>query len=91
MILSLAILHVRHQYEVIRLWEQPSETLLQTPGLFPFAILAQAEKPENLLGQIDDNIVSKILCIPLDRPIEKRQPPRLHPWPAMWKESPVTA
>ncbi len=41
-----------HQFEVIRLWEQPSETLLQTPGLFPFAILAQAEKPENLLGQI---------------------------------------
>ncbi len=45
-----------HQFEVIRLWEQPSETLLQTPGLFPFAILAQAEKPENLLGQIAQEI-----------------------------------
>ncbi|MBC1193596.1 Rpn family recombination-promoting nuclease/putative transposase [Microcystis aeruginosa CS-558/01A06] len=45
-----------HQFEVIRLWEQPSETLLQAPGLFPFAILAQAEKPENLLGQIAQEI-----------------------------------
>ncbi|MFM6408360.1 MAG: DUF4351 domain-containing protein, partial [Microcystis sp.] len=26
------------------------------PGLFPFAILAQAEKPENLLGQIAQEI-----------------------------------
>ncbi len=31
-----------HQFEVIRLWEQPSEPLLKAPGLFPFAILAQS-------------------------------------------------
>jgi predicted transposase YdaD len=45
-----------HQFEVIRLWEQPSDTLLKAPGLFPFAILAQAEKQENLLRQIAQEI-----------------------------------
>ena len=45
-----------HQFEVIRLWEQPSEPLLKAPGLFPFAILAQAEKQENLLRQIAQEI-----------------------------------
>jgi predicted transposase/invertase (TIGR01784 family) len=45
-----------HQFEVIRLWEQPSEPLLKAPGLFPFAILAQAEKQENLLQQIAQEI-----------------------------------
>ncbi|TRT84207.1 MAG: Rpn family recombination-promoting nuclease/putative transposase [Microcystis aeruginosa Ma_AC_P_19900807_S299] len=45
-----------HQFEVIRLWEQPSEPLLQAPGLFPFAILAQAEDQENLLRQIAQEI-----------------------------------
>ncbi|BCU12724.1 hypothetical protein MAN88_32880 [Microcystis aeruginosa] len=41
---------------MIRLWEQPSEPLLKAPGLFPFAILAQAEKQENLLRQIAQEI-----------------------------------
>ncbi|NCR42663.1 MAG: Rpn family recombination-promoting nuclease/putative transposase [Microcystis aeruginosa W13-11] len=45
-----------HQFEVIRLWEQPSEPLLQAPELFPFAILAQAEDQENLLRQIAQEI-----------------------------------
>ncbi len=45
-----------HQFEVIRLWEQPSEPLLKAHGLFPFAILAQAEKQENLLRQIAQEI-----------------------------------
>ncbi|MFM6875361.1 MAG: Rpn family recombination-promoting nuclease/putative transposase, partial [Microcystis panniformis] len=43
-------------FEVIRLWEQPSEPLLKASGLFPFAILAQAEKQENLLRQIAQEI-----------------------------------
>ncbi|GBL09790.1 hypothetical protein MSj_01270 [Microcystis aeruginosa Sj] len=41
---------------MIRLWEQPSELLLKASGLFPFAILAQAEKQENLLRQIAQEI-----------------------------------
>ena len=45
-----------HQFEVIRLWEMPSEPLLRSPGLFPFAILAQTENRDNLLRQIAQEI-----------------------------------
>jgi predicted transposase YdaD len=45
-----------HQFEVIRLWEKPYQPLLKAPGLFPFAILAQAEDQENLLWQIAQEI-----------------------------------
>jgi predicted transposase/invertase (TIGR01784 family) len=31
----------RHEFEVIRLWEQPTEIFLQSPGLLPFAVLSQ--------------------------------------------------
>ena len=31
----------RHEFEVIRLWEQPTELFLQSPGLLPFAVLSQ--------------------------------------------------
>jgi predicted transposase/invertase (TIGR01784 family) len=45
-----------HEFNIIRLWETPSEPLLQTPGLFPFAILTQTENRENLLRQIGQQI-----------------------------------
>ena len=45
-----------HQFEIIRLWEVPHETLLQFPGLFPFAILSQVENREHLLGEIAQRI-----------------------------------
>ena len=31
----------QHEFEVIRLWEQPLEVFLSTPGLLPFAVLSQ--------------------------------------------------
>jgi predicted transposase/invertase (TIGR01784 family) len=31
----------RHEFEVIRLWEQPTELFLRSPGLLPFAVLSQ--------------------------------------------------
>ena len=31
----------RHEFEVIRLWEQKSDIFLKTPGLLPFAALSQ--------------------------------------------------
>ena len=46
----------RHEFNIIRLWETPSESLLQFPGLFPFAILTQVENRENLLRQISQEI-----------------------------------
>ena len=39
----------RHEFEVIRLWEQPMEALLELPGLLPFVVLSRtADKPQAL-------------------------------------------
>lgn len=41
----------RHEFEVIRLWEQPASLLLQYPGLIPFAVLGQSADAEETLRQ----------------------------------------
>ena len=41
-----------HRFEVIRLWEQPTETFLATPGLLPFAVLSRTEDPVATLQQV---------------------------------------
>lgn len=46
----------RHEFEVIRLWEIPSATLLESKGLFPFAVLGKSENRENVLRQISQKI-----------------------------------
>jgi predicted transposase/invertase (TIGR01784 family) len=38
--------HLRHEFEVVRLWEQPTELFLQHPGLLPYATLSQASVGE---------------------------------------------
>ncbi len=46
---------LRHEFQVIRLWEQPTENFFRYPGLLPYAALSQHRlllKPqpsENLL------------------------------------------
>ncbi len=42
----------RHEYEVVRLWEQPTELFFQSPGLLPFAVLSQTSQPEQTLQQV---------------------------------------
>ncbi|NJL57258.1 hypothetical protein HC928_20540 [bacterium] len=42
----------RHQFEVIRLWEQPTEIFLNAPGLLPFAALSQTDNPAEVLQQV---------------------------------------
>jgi predicted transposase/invertase (TIGR01784 family) len=42
----------RHEFEVIRLWEQPVEVLMQSPGLFPLAALAQTPDPNSTLERV---------------------------------------
>ncbi len=42
----------RHEFEIIRLWEQPPEVFLQNPGLLPFAVLSNSPNPENVLNQV---------------------------------------
>jgi predicted transposase/invertase (TIGR01784 family) len=46
----------RHEFNVIRLWEVPSDILLQSKGLLPFAVLSQSENRENILKQISTQI-----------------------------------
>jgi predicted transposase/invertase (TIGR01784 family) len=42
----------RHEFDVIRLWEQPASLFLQYPGLLPFATLGQSESPAGMLRQV---------------------------------------
>ena len=46
----------QHQFNVIRLWEQPSEIFLEQQGLMPLAVLASSSDPVNTLRQIADKI-----------------------------------
>jgi len=48
--------NTRHRFEVIRLWEQPTETFLTSPGLLPLASLSRAENPEAILRQAAEQI-----------------------------------
>ncbi len=41
-----------HQFRVIRLWEEPVEVFLSTPGLLPYAVLSQASDKESVLTQV---------------------------------------
>jgi predicted transposase/invertase (TIGR01784 family) len=46
----------RHEFEVIRLWEQPATLFLQYPGLIPFAVLGQSTDAEETLHQAAQRI-----------------------------------
>ena len=48
--------NTRHYFQVIRLWEIPSESFLQYKGLLPFAVLSQTENKENILRQVANKI-----------------------------------
>jgi predicted transposase/invertase (TIGR01784 family) len=41
----------RHEFDVIRLWEQPAALFLQYPGLIPFAVLGESTDAEETLRQ----------------------------------------
>lgn len=45
-----------HEFEIIRLWEQPEEVFLRYPGLMPFAALADTEDPEATLRQVAQRV-----------------------------------
>lgn len=46
----------RHEYNVIRIWELPTESLLQASGLLPFAVLSNTENPVEVLSQVAQKI-----------------------------------
>jgi predicted transposase/invertase (TIGR01784 family) len=43
---------LQSEFQVIRLWEQPLDPFLQSPGLLPFAILSQVQNPKQTLRTI---------------------------------------
>ena len=55
---------LRHKFNVIRLWEQPTAIFQQYQGLLPFATLSQTSTPEETLRQVArqiENITDKQL------------------------------
>jgi predicted transposase/invertase (TIGR01784 family) len=49
---SFNIANTSHQFEVIRLWEQPAELFLNSVGLYPFAPLGKTDAPESVLTSV---------------------------------------
>jgi predicted transposase/invertase (TIGR01784 family) len=45
---SFTLENTRHDFQVIRLWEQPASLFLQYLGLLPFATLGQSESPAEI-------------------------------------------
>jgi predicted transposase/invertase (TIGR01784 family) len=48
--------NTHHEFEVVRLWEQPASLFLQYPGLIPFAALGQSADAEEILRQASQQI-----------------------------------
>jgi predicted transposase/invertase (TIGR01784 family) len=53
---SFTLKNTRHDFQVIRLWEQPASLFLQYPGLLPFATLGQSESPAEILRQVTETV-----------------------------------
>ncbi|MEH2238451.1 Rpn family recombination-promoting nuclease/putative transposase [Nostoc sp.] len=49
---SFKLNNTYHQFEVIRLWEQPTDRFMSVPGLLPFAVLSQTNDPTMVLTQV---------------------------------------
>jgi predicted transposase/invertase (TIGR01784 family) len=47
---------LNHEFNIIRLWEQPTEIFQQYKGLLPFATLSQTSDPEETLRQVAKQI-----------------------------------
>lgn len=61
---SFTMERTRHEFDVVRLWEQPASLFLQFPGLIPFAVLGQSADSEETLrqaAQILDQIADPIV------------------------------
>lgn len=49
---TFSIENLQYKFSVIRLWEQPPEIFLKTPGLLPFAVLSATENKASTLQQV---------------------------------------
>lgn len=46
----------RHEFEVIRLWEQPTQLFLESMGLLPLAVLTNTSDQAQTLRQVAERI-----------------------------------
>jgi predicted transposase/invertase (TIGR01784 family) len=53
---SFMMERTRHEFDVIRLWEQPASLFLQYPGLIPFAVLGESVNAEETLRQVAQRV-----------------------------------
>ncbi len=53
---SFEIPSTRHEFQVIRLWEQPTEVFWQSRGLLPLAVLSQTEDRSRTMREVDQRI-----------------------------------
>ena len=53
---SFEMENTRHEFEVVRIWEQPASLFLQYSGLIPFAALGQSADAEETLRQAAQRI-----------------------------------
>jgi len=53
---TFTLRELNHRFNVIRLWEQPTEIFQQYQGLLPFATLSQTNNPEDTLRQVSKQI-----------------------------------
>jgi predicted transposase/invertase (TIGR01784 family) len=53
---SFTIPGMRHEFQVIRLWEQPEELFCQARGLLPLAVLSQSEDRQRTLREVAQRI-----------------------------------
>ncbi len=44
--------NLAHQFQVVRLWEQPTDQFLSRPGLLPYAVLSQTDDREAVLRTV---------------------------------------
>jgi predicted transposase/invertase (TIGR01784 family) len=49
---TFTLTRTRHEFDVIKLWEQPTEVFLRTPGLLPFAVLTSTTNLESVLNEV---------------------------------------
>ncbi len=49
---------MRHEFEIIRLWEQPTADLLKFPGLLPLAVLGRSDDRTQTLREVSSIIDS---------------------------------
>jgi predicted transposase/invertase (TIGR01784 family) len=57
---TFELANLRASFEVIRLWEQPTDLFLSRPGLLPFAVLTQAEQPVQVLRQVAQRVAQVV-------------------------------